>query len=108
MFPAGTRARVLFLTEDEEFRTNLGLVNGVASPITVRWELFASDGRSLGTDEIDLPAWGNAQLNRVLADFADIEAAYAEVWTMTTGGAFTCYASVLDEVTSDPTTILPR
>ncbi|MCK5376626.1 MAG: hypothetical protein KAJ97_06065, partial [Acidobacteria bacterium] len=105
---AGTRARVLFLTENGAFRSNLGLVNGVDSPITVQWELFAADGSSLGTGERELPAWGNLQLNRVLADFAPIEAAYADVWTTTTGGAFTCYGSVLDEISSDPTTVLPR
>lgn len=108
LIPAGTRARVLFLTENGAFRSNLGLVNGVDSPITVQWELFAADGSSLGTGARELPAWGNLQLNRVLADFAPIEAAYADVWTTTTGGAFTCYGSVLDEISSDPTTVLPR
>ena len=108
LIPAGTRARVLFLTENGAFRSNLGLVNGVPSPITVQWELFAADGSSLGTGARELPAWGNLQLNRVLTDFAPIEAAYADVWTTTTGGAFTCYGSVLDENSSDPTTVLPR
>ncbi len=108
LIPAGTPVRVLFLTENGEFRSNLGLVNGVNSPITLQWELFANDGTSLGTDLIDLPAWGNVQLNRILADFSPIEAAYVEVWTTTSGGVFTCYGSVLDKVTSDPTTVLPR
>jgi PKD repeat protein len=108
LIPAGTRARVLFLTENGDFRSNLGLINGVASPITIEWELFAADGTSLGTASRRLLAWGNVQLNRVLGDFAPIEAAYAHVWTMTTGGAFTCYGSVLDELSSDPTTVLPR
>ncbi len=105
---AGTRVRVLFLTENSDFRTNLGLINGGNSPITLQWELFADDGTSLGLNEINLQAWGNVQLNRVLAPYAPIEAAYVEVWTMTSGGAFTCYGSVLDEVSSDPTTVLPR
>lgn len=90
------RVRVLFLTENGRFRSNLGLVNGVNSPITLEWELFANDGTSLGTDLIDLPPWGNVQLNRILADFSPIEAAYVEVWTTTSGGVFTCYGSVLD------------
>jgi hypothetical protein len=51
---------------------------------------------------------GNTQLNRVLADFAPIEAAYADIWTDTGGGVFACYGSVLDEVSSDPTTVLPQ
>ena len=108
LIPADTRALVLFLTENGELRSNLGLVNGVGSPITVQWELFAGDGGSLGTGATSLPPWGNKQLNRVLSDFAPIEAAYAHVWTTTSGGAFTCYGSVLDELSSDPTTVLPR
>jgi len=106
MIPADTRALILFLTENADFRSNLGLVNGVDMPITVRWELFASDGSSLDTGSTTLPPWGNKQLNRVLEDFAPIEAAYAHVWTTTPDGAFTCYGSVLDNQTSDPTTIL--
>ena len=108
LIQADTRALVLFLTENGELRSNLGLVNGIDSPITVQWELFAGDGSSLGTGSTNLPPWGNKQLNRVLADFAPIEAAYAHVWTTTSGGAFTCYGSVLDELSSDPTTVLPR
>jgi hypothetical protein len=40
--------------------------------------------------------------------FRPIEAGYAEVWTDTTGGAFTTYGSILDEGTSDPTLVIPR
>ena len=106
MITADTRALILFLTETIQFRSNLGLVNGVDMPITVRWELFSSEGSSLATGSTLLPPWGNKQLNQVLGDFVPIDAAYAHVWTTTPGGAFTCYGSVLDNQTSDPTTIL--
>ncbi len=108
LIPAGTEALVLFLTENSVFRSNLGLLNGVGSPITLQWELFDSAGSSLGTGSVVLPAWGNTQLNRVLSSYAPVEAGYAHLWTDTTGGAFTCYGSVLDEITSDPTTVLPQ
>jgi hypothetical protein len=108
LIQSGTRALVLFLTENDELRSNLGLVNGVDATITVSWELFASDGSTLDTGSTTLPPWGNKQINRVLESFAPIEAAYAHVWTTTTGAAFTCYGSVLDNETSDPTTVPPR
>jgi PKD repeat protein len=108
LIPAGNRVRLLFLTENDAFRSNLGLVNGVDSPIIVEWQLFDSDGASLDTGSVTLPAWGNRQINSVLEDFAPIEAAYADVWTMTSGGAFTCYGSVLDQDSSDGTTVLPQ
>lgn len=107
LVPAGTRARILFLTENTDFRSNLGLFNGTQSALTVQWELFDSSGNSLTTGSRNLPPYGNFQLNRALQDFAPIEAAYADIWTSTSGGAITCYGSVLDEVSSDPTTILP-
>lgn len=108
LIPADTRALLLFLTENGGFRSNLGLASGVGSPITISWELVLSDGSSLATGSTELPPWGNTQLNRVLGSFAPIEAAYAYVWTTTPGGAFTCYGSVLDELTSDPTTVPPQ
>jgi hypothetical protein len=107
LIPDGATALVLFLTENADFRSNLGLVNGTETPITVRWELFNAAGTSLATGSANLPPLGNTQRNRVLQSHAPIEAAYAHVWTTTPGGRFTCYGSVLDAATSDPTTVPP-
>jgi hypothetical protein len=108
LIEAGERRRVLFFTENGEFRSNLGLLNGTEAPIRIMWERFLPDGASLGTGQVDLPPWGNVQLNRVFADSQPVEAAYIEVWTTTTGGAFATYGSVLDNLSSDPTTVLPQ
>jgi len=108
LIAAGDRRRILFFTENGEFRSNLGLLNGTGEPIRIMWERFSPDGASLGTDQVDLPPWGNVQLNRVFADAQPVEAAYIEVWTTTTGGAFAAYGSVLDNQSSDPTTVLPQ
>lgn len=102
------RALVLFLTENDAFRSNLGLVNGGAGTITVMWEIFDADGSSLAVRSTMIPARGNRQINQVLSDFAPIEAASVRVWTTTAGGLLTCYGSVLDNGSSDPTTVLPR
>jgi hypothetical protein len=59
----------------------------------------------IDSGETQLPPLGNTQWNRVFNDEAPIEAAYVDVWTDTTGGAFATYGSVLDETTSDPTTV---
>ena len=39
---------------------------------------------------------------------APIEAGYVDVWTDTEGASIYCYGSVLDNLTSDPTTIPPQ
>ena len=108
LIPAGKRVRVLFMTENEDYRSNVGLLNGVGMPIDLAVELLASDGTSLGMQTVPLAAWSNTQFNRAFAEFMPTEAAYVDVWTDTEGGAFACYGSVLDNITSDPTTVLPQ
>ncbi len=105
LIKAGQRRRVLFMTENDAFRSNLGFQNGKDTPVTVKWERFRADGTSINTGETFLPPWGNTQWNRVFNDEKPIEAAYVDVWTETSGGAFAVYGSVLDSATSDPTTV---
>ncbi len=83
LIPADVRKRILFFTENDAYRSNIGLLNGTGSPITIMWERFAADGGSIDTGSADLPAWGNVQLNRVFQDEAPIAAASIEVWTTT-------------------------
>ena len=49
----------------------------------------------------------SVQLNRVFTHVAPIEGGYVDVWTTTPGAMWTCYGSVLDNQTSDPTTVTP-
>ncbi len=84
------------------------MINGVDSTTRVQWELFDSDGNSLGTGARNLDPFSVTQINRVMRPFRPIEAGYAEVWTDSSGGAFTTYGSILDEGTSDPTLVVPR
>jgi hypothetical protein len=108
LIQAGQRVTVLFLTENSLFRSNLGLINGVGISVTVQWELFDPDGTMLGDGSRILDPYGVTQINRVMRPFRPIEAGYAEVWTDTSGGAFTTYGSILDEGTSDPTLVVPK
>jgi uncharacterized repeat protein (TIGR01451 family) len=108
LIPENTRMRVLFMTQNDDYRSNLGIMNGTGFPMTVNWERFGPDGVSIGTGSVDLAAWGNTQINTVFSDVAPIEAAYVDVWTTTTGGMFGAYGSVLDALTGDPTTVMPQ
>jgi len=105
---AGDRARIVFLSENDEVRSNLGLLNGTGSDITVSWIRYRPDGGVIGSGSLGLRAWENTQLNRVMGDVAPVEGAWIEVWTDTVDGAFAVYGSVLDNSTSDPTTVLPQ
>ena len=108
--PEGVRVRLIQLAENVAFRTNIGFLNGSDVPVRVEVEFFLADGTSLGLDFIDLPPFAvsqwNGALNRVTS--APVDDAYADLWTQTPGGRFTCYASVVgNDAFNDPTTILP-
>ncbi len=108
LIPANEKKRILFFTENGDFRSNIGILNGTGSPITINWERYTADGTMVDADSAELPAWGNTQLNRVFENEAPVAGAYIDVWTTTEGGAFTAYGSVVSNGTSDPTTVLPQ
>ncbi len=107
MIPTGVTKRIIFLSENEDFRANLGCVNGADAEVVVRIDLFDSDGFGLATRSMVLPPFSNKQINGIFADQAPING-YVDVRTNTPDAAFTCYGSVLDNLTSDPTTVLPQ
>jgi hypothetical protein len=108
LIPANAKKRILFFTQNSDYRSNIGLLNGTGAPIVVKWERFTADGTKVGEGSATLPAWGNAQLNQVFRNQAPTAAAYIDVWTETAGGAFAAYGSVINNHTSDPVTVLPQ
>lgn len=108
LIPANTMKRILFFTENASYRSNIGILNGTGSPMTIKWRRYIADGTMVDEAMAELPAWGNVQLNRVFGGEAPVEGGYIDVWTETEGAAFAAYGSVLDSATSDPTTVLPQ
>jgi hypothetical protein len=108
LIPADTMKRILFFTETDEFRSNIGILNGTGEPMTIQWRRYTAEGTMVDESMADLPAWGNVQLNQVFGAEAPVEGGYIDVWTETEGAAFAAYGSVLDNMTSDPTTVLPQ
>jgi hypothetical protein len=101
------RRRILFGTETDAMRTNIGCQNLTNDAVRVNLELFAADGSSLEVRSMTLWPWGNDQINRVFQDHLPTTGA-VDVWTDTDWRAFFCYGSVLDNVTNDPTTVMPQ
>jgi hypothetical protein len=108
LIQANEMKRILFFTETPDFRSNIGILNGTGSPMTIKWRRYTADGMMVDESMADLPAWGNVQLNGVFGGEAPVEGGYIDVWTETDGAAFAAYGSVLDNMTSDPTTVLPQ
>ncbi|MBI4915756.1 MAG: pre-peptidase C-terminal domain-containing protein [Acidobacteria bacterium] len=86
------------------FRTNLGLVNVGATPITVAVELYRGDGTHLGSRSYNLGAYEFRQIDRIIAGVTtqDVDDAFAVLSTATAGGRFFAYASVIDNRSGDP------
>jgi len=100
------RRRLLFGTEHDQMRFNVGCVNASMKPAGVDFELFASDGTLLGTERLILMPWSNDQLNRIF-DAYQPATGYVDFWSAVGSGKIYCFGSLLDNVTSDPMTVPP-
>jgi hypothetical protein len=95
------------LRESEAFRTNIGLVNTGTEPATVEVRLYDASGSELGVFEVGLEAGQWFQENGPFfhrAGRSDLDAASASV-KVTTGAGVFAYASVIDNLTNDATTV---
>jgi hypothetical protein len=96
--------------ENASFRTNLVLANPTEIPVTAHVALFAANGTPIGAEDVALPPLGMTQISRVAALLGApaLDAGRIAVSTQTPGGLVAAYASVIDNVTNDPRTLLPR
>jgi hypothetical protein len=107
LIPYGETRRIIFMSENDDIRANVGCVNGLNTPVRINIDMYGGDGTMLETRTMDLGPWSNNQINRIFRTYAPVNG-YVDVSTPTEGGAFYCYGSVLDNETSDPTTVLPQ
>jgi hypothetical protein len=79
-------------------------------PLTAHVALYAAGGTLLGARDIDLLPLGMTQINRVAAALgaSTLDLGRISVSTATPGGLVAAYASIIDNSTNDPRTILPR
>jgi len=107
MIRAGERRRIVFLSQNGEFRSNVGCVNATDEDIEIDIEIYDDSGDRRDRIRMELDPWSNDQINRIMQPFAPTNG-YVDVSSDTTGALFYCYGSLLDNNTSDPTSIAPR
>lgn len=108
MLRGGETGVVPMARSDAGFYTNLGFVNGAGTPCTLRVQLVSGNGSQLGsTREVTVPAWEWRQLNDVfpLLGAGGTSTASVTVEVLTPDGAAWAYASIVDRITRDPTTV---
>ena len=97
------------IREDANFRTNLIMCNGTEIPIDVNVAIVSETGTELAHGQFSLYPLGMTQ-SRVVREFGligNVSGARIVLSTSTAGAAFTAYATVIDNVTNDPRTLLP-
>jgi hypothetical protein len=103
----GEIGRLVGLSESKSnaggFRTNLGIVNAVNGVAVVHIALYRSDGSLERKVTRYVEAFEHVQLNRVFQ--GEVDAGYAVVWTSTPGAAIYAYATVIDNLSGDPSFI---
>ena len=110
----GNTLRLIQLAQSSKatsgFRTNIGLLNVSAVPMTVEIRLFDRDDNLVGSFSEPLLPFEFRQLDRPFAKYtsADIPEGYANLWTNTVGASFVAYASVIDNRSGDPIYIPAR
>ena len=107
---AGQSAYLPMLTENADYRTNIAVANTGASPAQVTVALYNASGTLLTSYSVSLAPGESKQENqpfRNKAGQSNMEAGYAKV-TVASGSGVVATASVLDNKTSDPTTIPPK
>ena len=92
------------LQNNDDFRTNIGLVNLAGEPVDVEIHLYAGDGSMLGVVARQLGPFEMKQIDRIFQAVTglSVDSGYAVVKMLTTGGEVHAYASVVDNGSNDP------
>jgi len=94
------------LRSDAPFYTNLEFVNPGTSPVDVQVQLYTGTGSSIGGPITrTIPASRRLAILRENVLPAGVPSAFATVRVLTPGGKILGFASVVDDLSKDPTTI---
>lgn len=100
------------LRDDGAFRTNLIVVNGATIPITLAVHLYDDGGKLVGEAALSLGPSAMKQVSRVLLlpEFAGARGVTftAALSSPTPGASYYALATVIDNASNDPTTVLPQ
>jgi len=101
----GMEARLIQLTRDGDFRTNIGFANATDQPLYVSVDLRRANGDRINHEGIVVQPRGFLQKTDIIGE--DVDDAYAIVRSGTPGAKYFAYASVVDRTSGDPILILP-
>jgi hypothetical protein len=96
------------IAQSSAYRTNVGFVEGAGQNATMLLTLHAADGSQVAQRTFDLKPFEHHQVSLGgLFQGVSIADGRLEVEVISDGGKVTSYASVLDNITSDPLLVFP-
>ena len=98
------------VAQSSKFRTNLGIVEGAGEPASGKIRIYDTVGTMLKEVPFSLLPGEHRQMNRFIqldAGIPTLENGRIEIEVESPTGAVTAYASVLDNVTTDPLAVMP-
>ena len=98
------------IAQSAKFRTNFGLVEGAGEPANGRVRIYNDAGAMLSELPFSLQPGEHKQINaylRTQAGINNLEDGRIEVIVDSATGAVSAYASVLDNITTDPLAVMP-
>ena len=105
---ASTSLSLQHIAQSSKFRTNIGLAEGAGQPASGKIKVFDAVGNLLKDYAFSLDAGEQRQINMgVELGISNLESGRLLVEMESQTGAVTAYASVLDNVTSDPLAVAP-
>jgi hypothetical protein len=100
---------LIYLSENDRYRSNLGLVNLTGSYQTIDVEIFAADGDLLGTRTYSLKPFGYKLKTSIIGKLttAEVDDGFAVIRASSADAVFFTFASVIDRETNDPMFVAP-
>ncbi len=112
LIPGGTSRSLIPVRQDGSFRSNLVLVNGTESDMSVDVFLISGDGVMLGARGYDLRPLEMIQKNAFVRNefgvTTDVQGARLVVSPRTVGGGVAVFVSAVANGSNDPRTLLPQ
>ncbi len=97
-------AALIGLTGNEEFRSNIGFVNTMDTPINVEVRYFLADGAEIGMRGYQIAGYQMLQVDGALAELGvgAIDDGFAVVRAVEDDAHYAVYSSVVNRLTGDP------
>jgi len=106
--PASRKFSLQQVAQSSKFRTNLGIVEGAGEEASGKIRIFNDAGLQQKEVDFKLQPGEHQQINNFMAaNGVTLEDGRIEIEITSQTGAITAYASVLDNLTTDPLAVMP-